>query len=129
VNKTVLGILLTTALIPTLGIPLTLHFQLVGTLFTFFLSGLIGGYLAGLDKLSRLRGFVTGILGSVLYLVAGICIVLLIITYSLEDVDLLRYLGNYTLWLFVASPMNIIPLVVLLAGLGGTIGVVVVERK
>lgn len=128
-NKTALGILLTTALIPTLGIPLSLYFQLAGTFVTFFLSGFIGGYLAGLDKLSRLRGFATGVLGSVLYLVAGIGIVLLIITYSLEDIDLLRYIGNYTLWLFVASSMNIIPLVVLLAGLGGTIGVVVVERK
>ena len=128
-NKTILGILSTTALIPVLGIPLTLQFQLAGTLCTFFIAGLVGGYLAALDRLSRLRGFATGILGSVIYLALGIGVVSLIITYSLEDIDILRYIGNYTLWLFIASPINLIPLIVMLAGLGGTIGVVVVERR
>lgn len=128
-NKTIWGILSTVVLIPTLGIPLTLHLQIAGTFFTFLISGFIGGYIAGHDKLSRLRGFVTGILGSVFYLIFGIGIVFLIITYSLEDIDLLRYVGNYTLWMFIASPINIIPLIILLAGLGGTIGVIVVERK
>lgn len=124
--KTLLGMLVTALLIPAIGIPLTLVFQLMGTFITFLIAGVVGGYVVSLN---RFKGFLAGAVGSLLYIVFGMIIVVAIITFSLESVDLMRYIANYTLWLLIASPVNIVPLIVLISGLGGVFGQIIKEKQ
>jgi len=47
---------------------------------------------------------------------------------TLLQFSALHYLGSYVLWLSFATPVNLFPIVVTVAGLGGVFGTVVASR-
>lgn len=124
--RVLLGILVTAVMAMTTGIILTLILQLTGTFIAFLVSGVIGGYLAGFD---RFRGFVAGLLGSIATIIIGLIIIVIMVSFSLESVDLIRYMANYTIWLILAPSFNILPIIVSLAGLGGIFGQIIKEKR
>ena len=124
--RVLLGILVTAVMAMTTGIVLTLILQLTGTFIAFLISGIIGGYLAGFD---RFRGFVAGLLGSIATILIGLMIIVAMVTFSLEGIDLVRYIANYTIWLILAPAFNILPIIISLAGLGGIFGQIIKEKR
>jgi hypothetical protein len=102
-----------------LAILLTLRLQILGTLLSFFLTGLVGGYLAGP---SRSKGLYVGIVGSAATCVVGVVFLLAIVSRTLENVEELAYFASYALWLSLAAPVNLFFVVIPVGGLGGAFG-------
>lgn len=95
-----------------LAIPLTLRFQLPGSLLGFFLTGFVGGYLAGP---SRSRGLYVGVVGSTFACLIGIVFLVAVMSQTLQQSDTVMYYVSYVLWLSLAAPVNLF-----ISLLGGT---------
>ncbi len=118
-GRIVIGFFVTMIVVLPLSMLLTFYLQLIGTLFGFFISGFIGGCLLMTDEL---KAFIVGLTGSMLACLIGVATLLTISSAPAEPPELLLYIASYTLWLNLGSPINLIPIVVIIGGVGTIAG-------
>lgn len=118
-KKVVIGFSATVITALPLGIFLTIHLQLFGSLLAFFISGLVGGYLSKIDEK---KAFLIGFTGTLLACLLGTAMLLAIANSPAEPLEPFVYVASYILWLNVGSPVNLVLVVVVLGGIGGITG-------
>jgi len=118
-KRVIIGFSVTVITALPLSIFLTTHLQLFGSMLGFFVSGLVGGYLSKIDEM---KAFLIGFTGSLLACLLGIATLLAVANSPAETLEPLVYVASYVLWLNVGSPINLVPVVVMLGGIGGVTG-------
>jgi len=96
-----------------LSIFLTLYLQFLGSLLGFFISGLVGGYLA---KSDRFKAFLVGTMGSLSACLAGLVVLLAVAGSPSNPPEFVMYIVSFVLWLIVGSAANLMIIVALLGG-------------
>jgi hypothetical protein len=110
-----------------LEIPFTLWLQLLGALTVFLLGGFIGGLLLRSDK-RKGRGFGVGVAGSTIACFIETIALMVMLTDPMGKPKPVIYLANHALWLNLSTPVNLMLIGIIIAGIGGILGVSVKQR-